>query len=95
VCLSGPQVATLRSQLSDLVLSSGPVAYSRYAWTNFNGLAAPGGGGLAGGFALLGTNDPSWLTPAKQATFDLNTDYYLLGDGMTTNRSSLVCMQGK
>jgi hypothetical protein len=82
LCLSAPQVATLRSQLSDLVLSNGAVAYSKYAWTNFNGLAAPGGGGLAGGFALLGTNDPAWLTPAKQATFDLNTDFYLLGDGL-------------
>ena len=82
LCLSAPQVATLSSQLSDLVLSNGAVASSRYAWTNFNGLAAPVGGGLAGGFALLGTNDPSWMTPARQAAFDLNTDFYLLGDGM-------------
>jgi hypothetical protein len=82
LCLSAPQVATLRGQLSDLVLSNGAVAYSRYAWTNFNGLAAPLGGGLAGGFALLGTGDPSWLTPARQAAFNLNSDFYLLGDGM-------------
>jgi feruloyl esterase len=82
LCLSAPQVATLRGQLSDLVLNDGTTAYSHYAWTNFNGLAAPAGGGLAGGFALLGTNDPSWLTPARQAAFNLNTDYYLLGDGM-------------
>jgi feruloyl esterase len=82
LCLSAAQVATLRSQLSDLVLSAGAVASSKYAWTNFVGLAAPGGGGLAGGFALLGSNDPAWLTPARQAAFNLNTDYYLIGDGM-------------
>jgi hypothetical protein len=82
LCLSAPQVATLRSQLSDLMLSSGAVASSKYAWTNFVGLAVPGGGGLAGGFALLGTDDPAWLTPARQTAFNLNTDYYLIGDGM-------------
>jgi len=82
LCLSAPQVATLRSQLSDVVLGGGAIASSKYAWTNFVGLAAPGGGGLAGGFALLATNDPSWLTPARQAAFNLNTDFYLLGDGL-------------
>ena len=82
LCLSAPQVTTLRSLLSDLTLNSGDIAYSHYAWTNFNGLAAPGGGGLAGGFALLGTDDPSWLTPAKQASFDLNRDFYVVGDGL-------------
>jgi len=82
LCLSAAQVPTLRSLLSDLVLSTGSIAYSKYAWTSFIGLGAPGGGGLAGGFSLLATNDPSWLTPAKQATFNLNSDYYLIGDGL-------------
>jgi hypothetical protein len=82
LCLSAAQVTTLHSLLADVVLSNGATAYSHYAWTNFIGLAAPGGGGLAGGFALLGTNDPSWLTPARQAAFNLNTDYYLIGNGM-------------
>jgi hypothetical protein len=82
LCLSAAQVTTLRSALSDIVLSDGNTAYSHYAWTNFSGQAAPFGGSLAGGFALLGTNDPSWLTPARQAAFNLNTDYYLIGNGM-------------
>jgi feruloyl esterase len=82
LCLSAAQVATLGSLLSDLMLDTGAIAYSKYAWTNFGGFGAPGGGGLAGGFALLGTNDPSWLTPAKQAMFDLNRDFSVLGDGM-------------
>jgi hypothetical protein len=82
LCLSAAQAATLKSALSDVVLSTGNVAYSKYNWTSFVGLSAPGGGGLAGGFAVLATNDPSWLTPARQAAFNLNTDFYLLGNGL-------------
>jgi feruloyl esterase len=82
LCLTAAQAATLKSALSDVVLSTGAVAYSKYNWTNFNGLSAPGGGGLAGGFALLATNDPSWLTPARQAAFNLNSDFYLIGNGL-------------
>jgi hypothetical protein len=82
LCLSAAQVATLRSALSDVVLSNGAIAYSHYAWTNLSGQAAPFGGSLGGGFAALGTNDASWLTPARQAAFNLNTDYYTIGNGM-------------
>jgi hypothetical protein len=82
LCLTAAQAATLRSALSDVVLGTGAIAYSKYNWTNFNGLSAPTGGGLAGGFSLLATNDPSWLTPARQAAFNLNTDFYLIGNGL-------------
>jgi feruloyl esterase len=82
LCLSAAQAATLKGALSDVVLATGAVAYSKYNWTNFNGLSAPAGGGLGGGFALLATNDASWLTPARQAAFDLDTDYYVIGNGL-------------
>lgn len=82
LCLSAAQVATLKISLSDVVLGTGATASSHYNWTDFSGRSAPFGGSLAGGFALLGTNDPSWLTTARQAAFNLNTDYYVIGDGM-------------
>jgi hypothetical protein len=87
LCLSAAQVATLQSLLSDLKLSTGALAYSKYAWSNFGGFlgaAGFGGGGLGGGFALLATNDPLWIVPifGKQATFDLNRDYPIIHDGL-------------
>jgi len=87
LCLSAPQVATLQSLRSDLTLSTGAVAYSKYAWANFGGFlgaAGFGGGGLGGGFALLATNDPLWIVPifGKAATFDLNRDFYIIRDGL-------------
>jgi feruloyl esterase len=87
LCLSAPQVATLQGLLADLKFNTGAVAYSKYAWANFGGFlgaAGPGGGGLGGGFALLATNDALWLIPifGKQASFDLNRDFYIIRDGL-------------
>lgn len=79
ICLSAAQVGTLKSFLSELKLTSGSTVLSGYSWGNGLGL---GWGGLGGGFALLASGDPAWLTPAKQAGFQLDTDYYMLGSGL-------------
>jgi len=79
LCLSTAQVATLKSFLSDLKLQNGSTVLSGYSWGNGLGL---GWGGLGGGFALLASGDPAWLTPAKQAGFRLETDYAMLGAGL-------------
>jgi hypothetical protein len=84
LCLSSAQLTTLQLMLSDLTLTGGSVVYSKLAWSDFSRFA-PGYGGLGGGFALLATGDPSWLTPAKQATFNLNSDYYLISQGLFNN----------
>jgi hypothetical protein len=81
LCLSSAQVSTLSGMLDDVVLADGNIAYSKYAWSDFSPWA-PAYGGLAGGFALLATGDPSWMSPVKQATFHLDTDYYFLGDAL-------------
>lgn len=79
VCLSSAQVDTLKSFLSELKLSNGSTVLSGYSWGNGLGL---GWGGLGGGFALLASGDSAWLTPVKQAGFQLNTDYYMLAAGL-------------
>ena len=79
LCLSAAQVGTLQSFLSPLKLSNGSTVLSGYSWGNGLGL---GWGGLGGGFALLASGDPAWLTPARQAGFQLETDYYMLGAGL-------------
>lgn len=79
ICLSTAQVGTLKSFLSELKLQNGSTVLSGYSWGNGLGL---GWGGLGGGFALLASGDPAWLTPGKQALFQLDTDYYMLGAGL-------------
>lgn len=77
LCLSAAQVTALAGLLSDLKLSSGSAAYSRYNWTNFAppstipgvpGQGVAGYGGLGGGFAFLATNDPMWFGAPPPAT---------------------------
>ncbi len=98
LCLSSAQVTTFTNLLSDLTLSSGTTAYSKYNWTNFAppgagpvpGLGVTSYGGLGGGFAFLATNDPLWFgapppanTPAPNlATFDANRHYYVFSSGL-------------
>ena len=84
LCLSAAQVSTLSGMLGDVVLGDGNIAYSGYAWTDFSQWG-PAFGGLAGGFALLATGDPSWMSPQRQAAFNLDTDYYVLGDALLRN----------
>lgn len=81
LCLSAAQVGTLSGLLADLVLGSGTTAYSRFWWADFSAFG-PSFGALGGGFALLATNDPAWLTLPKQQGFDLNRDYYVFGNGL-------------
>ncbi len=85
LCLSAAQVGTLKGLLSPLNLPDGTLLYSAYHWTDFSQFIPTGGyGGLGGGFALLATGNPLWLTPVQQAAFDLQTDYPLIGYGLQT-----------
>lgn len=77
LCLSAAQVPTLAALLSDVTLSTGTTAYSKYNWTNFApaspipgvpGLGVTSYGGLGGGFAFLATNDPLWFGAPPPAT---------------------------
>lgn len=79
ICLTAAQVGTLKSFLSELKLQNGSTVLSGYSWGNGLGL---GWGGLGGGFALLASGDPAWLTPPKQSGFQLDTDYYMLATGL-------------
>lgn len=81
LCLSSPQVQTLKGLLGPLKLSDGTLVYSGFNWTDFSAFG-PSFGALGGGFALLATGDPSWLTAAKQATFNIDVDYPLIGFGL-------------
>jgi len=99
LCLSAAQVPTLAGLLGDVTLSTGATAYSKYNWTNFApasvipgvpALGVPSYGGLGGGFAFLGTNDPLWFgapppatTPAPNlAILDINRHYYIFSAGL-------------
>lgn len=80
LCLSGAQVQTLKDILAPTTLANGTVVYSGFDWSDFSTLAQSGG--LGGGFALLATGDASWLTAAKQATFNLDADYPVIAAGL-------------
>ncbi|MEO8938390.1 MAG: tannase/feruloyl esterase family alpha/beta hydrolase, partial [Burkholderiaceae bacterium] len=81
LCLTAPQVQTLKDLLAPLVLSAGTTVYSGYNWSDFSAFG-PAFGALGGGFALLATNDPTWLTSAKQSTFNVDIHYPLFGSGL-------------
>jgi len=86
LCLSAAQVKTLKGLLSPLSLPDGTLLYSGYHWTDFSkSIPTRGYAGLGGGFALLATGNPAWLTPTRQAAFDLQTDYPLIGYGLQTS----------
>jgi feruloyl esterase len=77
LCLSASQVGTLQGLLSDVSLSTGATAYSKYNWTNFASpstipnvppMGVPSYGGLGGGFAFLATKDPLWFGALPPAT---------------------------
>ncbi|WP_345817503.1 tannase/feruloyl esterase family alpha/beta hydrolase (plasmid) [Paraburkholderia sp. PREW-6R] len=81
VCLSAAQVQTLKTYQSTLTLSDGTVLYAGMNWSDYSAFGSQYGL-LGGGFALIATGDPSWLTTARQATFDVNTDYPALQAGL-------------
>ena len=83
LCLSSAQVQTLKSLLSPLRLPDGKLLYSPYHWTDFSQwIPTDGYGGLGGGFALLATGNPAWLTPQQDSLFELATDYPLIALGL-------------
>jgi len=81
LCLTAPQVQTLRDLMSPLRLADRTVVYAGFPWADFS-LFSARFGPLAGGNMFLATNDPSWLTPAKQVTFNVDIDYPLLRSGL-------------
>ncbi|MFE1573388.1 tannase/feruloyl esterase family alpha/beta hydrolase [Comamonas odontotermitis] len=80
ICLSAPQVATMKSYFTDLKLQNGTSLLSGYWWSSGLG---QGWELLGGGFALLASGDAVWLTPARQSTFQLETDYPILKTGLS------------
>ena len=80
ICLTAAQVTTMKSFITDLKLQNGTTVLSGYAWARGLG---QGWGGLGGGFALLASGDPAWLTAARQSGFQLVSDYYMLGSGLS------------
>ncbi|MFT4066496.1 tannase/feruloyl esterase family alpha/beta hydrolase [Paraburkholderia sp.] len=81
ICLTPAQVETFRTYQSNLTLTDGTVIYSGLNWSDYSVFGSQYGA-LGGGFALLATGDPAWLTPARQATFDVNTDYPVIMAGL-------------
>ncbi|MDR6520937.1 tannase/feruloyl esterase family alpha/beta hydrolase [Variovorax atrisoli] len=80
ICLTAAQVTTMKSFITDLKLQNGTTVLSGYSWARGLG---QGWGGLGGGFALLASADPAWLTSARQSGFQLESDYYMLGSGLS------------
>lgn len=83
LCLTALQVGTVRKLSSDVKLSNGTTIYTRYNWSPVFGQSVAGYGNLGGGFAMLATGDPSWLTqPGKQQSFNVDRDYPVLYLGL-------------
>ncbi|QFZ84068.1 tannase/feruloyl esterase family alpha/beta hydrolase [Variovorax paradoxus] len=73
VCLTPAQLPTVQKLFAGgWADATGNTIYSPYGWANANPASF---GGLGGGYVAMATNDASWLTAAKQATFDVNVDY--------------------
>jgi len=81
VCLSAAQVQTLKTYQSTVSLNDGTALYSGMNWSDYSVFGSQYGA-LGGGFALLATGDASWLTTARQATFDVNTDFPAIQAGL-------------
>lgn len=79
VCLTTAQLSTVNRLLGTLTSTTGNVIYEGYGWANWN---PTGFGGLGSGFVALATNDATWLTPAKIATFDVNLNYGPVAAGL-------------
>lgn len=84
ICLTVAQVGTMQSLLADIKLANGNLVYSKFSWGDFSTFG-PAFGALGGAYAFLATNDPAWFTAAKQATFSMNTDYYIFANGLARN----------
>lgn len=81
ICLTGDQVGTVQKLLGELKSSAGNTIYSGYLFADWNPLTF---GGLGGNFMAIASGDSSWLTPAKQATFNVDVDYPILVAGLKT-----------
>jgi hypothetical protein len=81
LCLTALQVQTLKNLMSPLKLADGTVIYAGFPWADFSS-SMGAFGGLASVNAFLATDDPSWMTPAKQATFNVDVDYPLIRSGL-------------
>jgi len=79
ICLTPTQMETVQSLLGDLKSTTGNTIYSGYGWANWS---APFYGGLGGGYVAMATDDPSWMTPAKAATFEVDAHYGPVADGL-------------
>ena len=81
LCLSAAQVGTLKMLLSDVKLTDGTLVYSRYNWSDFSSVG-PRFGVLGSAYVMLATGNPLWLTPAQQASFDIDAMYTTVGFGL-------------
>jgi hypothetical protein len=79
VCLSSPQLGTVRRLLGALISPTGNMIYSGH---NLGNWTAPSYGFLGSSFTAIATGDSSWLTQAKISTFDLNVDYGPVAAGL-------------
>lgn len=80
-CLTDQQVGTLRALLTPMTSSDGEVVYDAFTWSDFSSFA-PSFGGLGGGYAMIATEDPSWLTPSGQSGFSVDDDIDEIGYGL-------------
>jgi hypothetical protein len=88
ICLTPAQAETVRAAVSDIKLADGTTVYSKFSWSNFgSGLGPNIQWILGGGFSQLATGDSAWFAPgnapgSRQATFDVDEDYYTIGYGL-------------
>ncbi len=80
ICLTPPQLTTVQKVFgSGWTNFTGNPIYSAFGWANSN----PGSFGfLGGGYVAMATGDSAWLTPAKQATFDVDLHYGPVAAGL-------------
>lgn len=81
LCLSSAQAAWLTSLMTDVTTSGGQLVYSRFNWADF-GQWAVIAGSLGGGFAWLGTGDPTWMDASKQQALNIDRDWPVIKAGL-------------
>ncbi|WP_177142650.1 tannase/feruloyl esterase family alpha/beta hydrolase [Variovorax sp. YR216] len=80
LCLTTAQLPTVQKLFGGTWTDAlGNTIYSGYGWASTNPASF---GGLGGGYVAMATGDASWLTAAKQATFDVNVDYGPVAAGL-------------
>lgn len=80
-CFSDAQIGTMEMLMSDIRDADEVLISMGFAWADFSTFG-PAFGALGSVYAAIGSGDPAWLSPAKQATYDVDKNHYEIGLGL-------------